>query len=206
MNPASRFRPVWGSFVLGCDLIQDFNHDTIVAISTPPGEGGIAVIRLSGSEAVRVVMDHFQGKSNLLTSPSHTAHHGWLMHGDDPVDEVIVTVFRAPDSYTGEDVAEISCHGGTFVSQKLLDLMIASGARPAQPGEFTQRAFLNAKIELSQAEAIADLIHAKTDASRRVAVNTLRGHLSGDLEKIRQELIGCCAALEVELDFADEDA
>ena len=184
-------------------LIQ---QDTIAAVSTPQGRGGIAVVRLSGADGLRIVSSCFQGRVDLSEASTHTAHHGWIVEDGEPVDEVVVTLFRAPASFTGEDVVEISCHGGIFVSRRLLDLMIDRGARPARPGEFSMRAFLNGKMDLSQAEAVADLIEAKTEAARRVAVNALKGRLSERCREIREGLIRICAALEVELDFAEEDA
>lgn len=182
-----------------------YKNDTIVAISTPLGEGGIAVIRLSGSKAISIAKKVFRGGEDILSSESHKAHHGWIMDKDEPVDEVVLTVFRAPHSYTGEDVVEISCHGGIFVSQRIVELLVNMGARPAEPGDFTRRAFFNKRIDLSQAEAVLDLIRAKTESSRRIAAYQLKGGLSHKLEQIRESLIKACSYLEIELDFVEED-
>jgi len=179
--------------------------DTIVALSTPPGVGGMAVIRISGPDAVSIIKKIFQGSGDRKTGTSHQAVHGWIMDRKEPVDEVVVTVFRSPRSYTGEDVVEVSCHGGRYISSRIIDLMVGAGARPARPGEFTQRAFLNGKMDLAQAEAVADLIHARTEASRRVAVYQLEGRLSEKLSHMRDQLIHFCGLLEVELDFTEED-
>lgn len=184
------------------DMKQD---DTIVAISTPPGEGGIAVIRLSGSEAISITESIFRGRMDISKSESHKAHHGWIVEGSEPIDEVVLTLFRTPRSLTGEDVVEISCHGGLFVSRRILELLVAEGARPARPGEFTQRGFLHGKMDLSQAEAVVDLIRARTEASRRVAAYQLEGQLSKRLEEIRDHLMRVCSLLEIELDFCEED-
>jgi len=178
--------------------------DTIVALSTPAGEAALAVIRLSGPESFQIINDVFRS-SEKEKLQSRTASHGWIMDGNEPVDEVVITVFQNPRSYTGEDVAEVACHGGIFVTRQLIELFIRHGARPARPGEFTQRAFINGKMDLSQAEAVADLIRAKTEASRRVAVYQLEGHLSRRLEAMRNQLMNSCSLLEIELDFAEED-
>jgi len=182
-----------------------YKDDTIVAISTPLGEGGIAVIRLSGSEAISIATKVFSGSEDISLSESHRAHHGWIVDKNEPIDEVILTLFRAPHSYTGEDVVEISCHGGIFVSRRIVDLLVKAGARPAEPGEFTQRAFFHKRIDLSQAEAVLDLIHARTEASRRIAAYQLKGGLSQQLKQMRESLIEACSYLEIELDFAEED-
>jgi tRNA modification GTPase len=180
-------------------------NDTIVAISTPPGRGGIAIVRLSGPKALDVAEGTFEGGTPLAHAESHRVYRGWIKDNKEPVDEALVTLFKSPHSYTGEDVIEVSCHGGVFVSQRIVELFVKRGARPAEPGEFTQRAFLNGKIDLSQAEAIADLIQAETEISRRVAVYQLEGHLSEKLEAIRQQLIHACSWIELELDFGEED-
>ncbi len=182
-----------------------YKDDTIAAISTPLGEGGIAVIRLSGSEAIPIAKKVFRGSQDISTSESHRAHHGWIVDKNEPVDEVVLTLFRSPHSYTGEDVVEISCHGGIFVSQRIVELLLSAGSRPAEPGEFTQRAFFHKRIDLSQAEAVLDLIHARTEASRRTAAYQLKGGLSHQLERMRKSLIEACSYLEMELDFAEED-
>jgi tRNA modification GTPase len=140
-----------------------------------------------------------------MDSRAQRAHHGWIMDGSEPVDEVVVTVFRNPNSYTGEDVVEVSCHGGAYVSRRIVQMIVNGGARPAEPGEFTQRAFLQGRMDLCQAEAVADLIQAKTEASRKVAAYQLEGRLSHRLEEMRQRLVKACSLLEIELDFSEED-
>jgi tRNA modification GTPase len=185
--------------------MQIDDHDTIAAVSTPPGEGGIAVIRLSGKKAVSIADLMFHGKNLHQPFESHHAYHGWIFDEEKPLDEVVVTIFKGPNSFTGEDVVEISGHGGLFVSRTILESAIKNGARPAQPGEFTRRAFVNGRIDLTQAEAIADIIHAKTEISRKVALSQLQGHLSGRIVKIKEKLIHACSLLELELDFSGED-
>jgi len=179
--------------------------DTIVAISTPPGEGGIAVIRVSGPEAILISQKVFKGSRDLSISKGHQAHHGWIVEGDEPIDEVVLTVFRKPHSFTGEDVVEVSCHGGVFVSRRIVELYVARGARPAEPGEFSQRGFLKGKMDLCQAEAVADLIRARTEASHKVAAYQLEGRLSERLKEIREHVVKACSLLEIELDFCEED-
>ena len=179
--------------------------DTIVAISTPPGMGGIAVIRVSGPEAIPLTQKVFQGGRDLTKSEGYRAYHGWIMDGDEPIDEVVLTIFRGPNSYTGEDVVEVNCHGGIFVSQRIVELLIAHGACPARPGAFTQRGFIHGKLDLCQAEAVADLIQARTEASRKVAAYQLEGRLSERLKEMRERLIEACSLLEIELDFGEED-
>jgi tRNA modification GTPase len=183
-------------------------NDTIAAISTPPGQGAIGVIRLSGKDAISLVDICFKGKK-LSNQPSHTAHFGRIVEqtkmGEQTIDEVVVTIFRGPKSYTGEDTAEISCHGSNYILQKVLQVLIAHGARLANPGEFTMRAFLHGKMDLSQAEAVADLIASDSLVSHAVAMNQMRGGFSGEIKILRQELIDFAALLELELDFSEED-
>ena len=180
-------------------------NDTIAAIATPLGEAGISVIRVSGTGAIQVVNAVFQGKSSLFEALSHTIHHGRIVHRTDGiVDEVLVSVFKKPHSYTGEDAVEISCHGSYYVSRKILETVIDAGARMADPGEFTQRAFLNGKMDLMQAEAVADLIHSKTALAHRASLEQLSGRLSRTIKELRQRLIDLCSMLELELDFAEE--
>ena len=179
--------------------------DTIAAIATPLGEAGISLIRVSGSRAIEVVDAVFQGKTPLFEALSHTIHHGRIVHRRDGiVDEVLVSVFKKPHSYTGENGVEISCHGSYYVSQKILETVIEAGARMADPGEFTQRAFLNGKMDLMQAEAVADLIHSKTALAHRASIEQLSGRLSITIKDLRQKLIDLCSLLELELDFAEE--
>lgn len=180
-------------------------NDTIAAIATPMGEGGISVIRVSGPDAFAVTDRVFRGKLPLGEVLSHTIHLGRIVHPvEGLIDEVIVSVFKNPHSYTGEDVVEISCHGGFFVSRKILETVIDSGARMADPGEFTQRSFVNGKMDLMQAEAVADLIHSKTALAHRASIEQLNGSLSGSVKAMRQKLIDLCSLLELELDFSEE--
>jgi tRNA modification GTPase len=179
-------------------------NDTIVALATAPGIGAIAVIRLSGARAIDIVNSVFP-KKNLLLQKTHTVHFGKIEFENIVVDEVVVTLYRAPKSYTGEEVVEISCHGSPFIQDSLLQLMIQEGARLAKPGEFTQRAFLNAKLDLTQAEAVADLIASNTEASRQAALYNLKGGFSDDLKLMREKLIKFSALIELELDFSQED-
>ena len=186
---------------------HDFS-DTIVAISTPPGMGAIGVIRLSGNDAIVIAESCFSGKK-LSLQDSHTAHFGRIVEntkeGAVTIDEVVVTIFKNPASYTGEDVVEISCHGSQYILQKIIQLLIGHGARMAQAGEFTMRAFLNGKMDLSQAEAVADLIASDSQASHAVAMKQMRGGFSKDIQLLRQELVDFAALLELELDFGEED-
>ena len=185
-------------------MFRDRN-DTIAAIATPLGEAGISLLRVSGAKAIEVVNTVFRGKSSLSEAVSHTIHHGRIVHPQDGVvDEVLVSVFRKPHSYTGEDGVEISCHGSYYVSRKILETVIGAGARMADPGEFTQRAFLNGKMDLMQAEAVADLIHSKTALAHRASIEQLSGRLSVAINNLRNKLIDLCSLLELELDFAEE--
>ena len=181
---------------------------TICAISSPPGVGGIAVIRLSGKEAIaianRVYISAIKSKQ-LNNQKANTLHFGLILDGDTPIDEVVVALFRAPHSFTGEDVIEISCHGSPLFSKQILRLLISQGARLARPGEFTQRAFLNGKMDLSQAEAVADLVASGNAAAHKVALNQMRGGFSHEINKLREELIRFIALVELELDFSEED-
>ncbi|MBP8244622.1 MAG: tRNA uridine-5-carboxymethylaminomethyl(34) synthesis GTPase MnmE, partial [Chitinophagaceae bacterium] len=178
--------------------------DTIVALATPPGIGAIGVIRISGRQAFPIINLLFPSK-DLLVQPSHTLHVGLLKSGEQVLDEVVVSLFKGPRSYTGEDVVEISAHGSPYIQQQIIDAILASGARLAKPGEFTQRAFLQGKMDLAQAEAVADLIAANTAASQKAALHTMRGGFSGDLMALREELIRFSALIELELDFSQED-
>jgi tRNA modification GTPase len=178
--------------------------DTIVALATPPGVGAIGVIRLSGKKAITIANELFPSK-DLLKQDSHTLHVGYLKHKDDVLDEVVISIYKSPKSYTGEDVVEISCHGSPFVQQQVLNACLQEGARLAKPGEFTQRAFLNGKLDLTQAEAVADLIASNTAASQRTALHTIRGGFSQNLKDLRERLIRFSAMIELELDFSQED-
>jgi len=178
--------------------------DTIVAIATPPGVGAIGIIRLSGKDSIAIINQLFPSK-DLTAQKSHTMHVGLIKDGDVIMDEVVVSLFKNPKSYTGEDVVEISCHGSPYVQQQVLQTCISKGARLAKPGEFTQRAFLNGKLDLTQAEAVADLISSNTAASQQTALHNIRGGFSSVLKKLREELIQFSALIELELDFSQED-
>ena len=179
--------------------------DTIAAIATARGQAALAIVRLSGAEAVRIAASRFRG-TDLTQATSHTAHVGYFLNGDgEDVDQVVVTLFLAPRSVTGEDVVEVSCHGGDWASQHILEALVSAGARHAEPGEFTQRAFLNGKMDLAQAEAVADLIHASSSMAHRVALHQLQGRYSEQLEVLREELLNLSAFVELELDFTEED-
>ena len=184
------------------DLIP--TEETIVALATPVGVGAIAVIRVSGSETFPIVNKLFKGK-NLEKQPSHTIHFGTIREGELIVDEVLVSLFKAPASYTREDTIEISCHGSDYIIQKILKLIIQEGARLANPGEFTQRAFLNGQLDLAQAEAVADLIASDSAASHQTAINQIRGGFSKQIAQLRESLIHFASMIELELDFGEED-
>jgi len=191
------------------------NYDTIAAISTPIGEGGISVIRISGEKAFEKISSIFfkdkSGKNNfdIASLNSHTIHFGYVLNKhkeqNEIIDEAVVSIFKNPASYTGEDVLELSSHGGVFVTQKVLNAILSLGIRHAEPGEFTKRAFLNGKIDLSQAEAVADLIKSKTDSAHESSIKQLEGSLSDFVKKTRQDLINLTSLVELELDFAEED-
>lgn len=178
--------------------------DTIVALATPPGSGAIGVIRLSGEKAWSIAAQLFPAK-DILQQVTHTLHVGMLRHQGQDLDEAVLSLFKGPRSYTGEDVVEISCHGSSYVLQSVLDACTRLGARMARPGEFTQRAFLNGKMDLAQAEAVADLIASQTRASQRTALYALRGGYSSDLKQLREQLIVFSSLIELELDFSQED-
>lgn len=182
-------------------------NDTIVALATPSGAGAIAVIRISGSSALKIVSGVFRSEKGKILSAqkSHTIHLGHIMEGEKVLDQVLVSVFKAPHSYTGEDVAEVSCHGSPFIQLQLLQLFLRNGARMAQAGEFTLRAFLNGKMDLSQAEAVADLIASENEASHQLAIQQMRGGFSNELKMLREELLNFASLMELELDFAEED-
>lgn len=178
--------------------------DTIVALATAPGISAIAVIRLSGAEAISIVNVLFPSK-DLQMQESHTLHVGFIKHNDVIVDEVVVSLYKSPRSYTGEDVVEISCHGSPYIQQQIIEACVSAGARLAKPGEFTQRAFLNGKLDLAQAEAVADLIASSTKASRDTALHAMRGGFSQVLSGLREQMIKFSALIELELDFSQED-
>ena len=178
--------------------------DTIVAAATAPGVGAIAVIRISGADAFTIINQLFPSK-NLEALPSHTLHVGILKDGDTAIDEVVLSLYKGPRSYTGEDTIEISCHGSPYIQQQIIKACVNGGARLARAGEFTQRAFLNGKLDLAQAEAVADLIASNTKASQKTALNNIRGGFSNQLKDMREQLIQFAALIELELDFATED-
>ncbi|MFY8004818.1 MAG: tRNA uridine-5-carboxymethylaminomethyl(34) synthesis GTPase MnmE [Chitinophagaceae bacterium] len=179
-------------------------NDTIVALATPQGIGAIGVIRISGANAIAITNQLFPAK-NLEQQASHTLHVGLLQYKEEVLDEVVVAIFKGPRSYTGENVTEISCHGSPFIQERIIQAAVAMGCRIAKPGEFTQRAFLNGKLDLTQAEAVADLIASNTEASRNHALKNIRGGFSNTLKNLREELIKFSALIELELDFSQED-
>ena len=188
--------------------VNIMNEDTICAIATAHGMGAIAVIRISGSKAFPIVAQIFQqnGKAFSLDKMlSHKAYFGQIVDGDEMLDEVLVTFFKGPHSFTGEDSTEISVHGSVFIQQRLLQALIAKGCRMAEPGEFTRRAFVNRKFDLAQAEAIADLIASQNAAAHRVAMNQMKGGFSNELKTLRDKLLEITALMELELDFSEED-
>lgn len=179
-------------------------EDTFAAISTPPGEGAIALVRLSGGGAIALADRVFRGKEMPSQFASHVQHFGEVVANGRTVDQVVLSVHRAPHSYTGQDLVEISCHGGVLVTAQVLATCLAAGARAARPGEFTERAFLNGKMDLTQAEAVIDLIRAQTDLALRSATEQLQGRLGRDIRAIRDELVSLLAHLEASIDFPDE--
>ncbi|WP_271393644.1 tRNA uridine-5-carboxymethylaminomethyl(34) synthesis GTPase MnmE [Aequorivita sinensis] len=181
--------------------------DTIVAMATPAGAGAIAVLRLSGPEAITIASSIFtsvSGKS-LAEQKTHTVHLGHIKDGEKIIDEVLVSIFKNPNSYTGEDVIEISCHGSNYIQQEIIQLCLRKGCRMAQAGEFTLRAFLHGKMDLSQAEAVADLIASDSAASHQLAIQQMRGGFSSEIKRLREELLNFASLIELELDFAEED-
>lgn len=184
--------------------MTSYFQDTICATSTAQGIGALGIIRVSGKDAIRIVNQIFKGKS-LEEVNSHTVHYGFIIKENETIDEVMISIFKAPKTFTTEDLVEISCHGSPYIQQQIIELLIKYGARMAEPGEFTQRAFLNGRIDLSQAEAVADLIAAENKASHRIALNQMRGGISSELKDLREELINFTALVELELDFSDED-
>lgn len=178
---------------------------TIAAISTPAGVGGIAVIRISGDNAIKIADKIFRGKTKLVDAATHTVHYGHIFDEKGDIDEVLVTVMKAPKTFTREDVVEISTHGGLAASRSVLEAVIKAGAFPAEPGEFTKRAFLNGRIDLSQAEGVIDIINAKTTLSQKNALSQASGRLSKEINAVRSELITLAAGMQVAIDYPDED-
>jgi tRNA modification GTPase len=179
-------------------------QDTIVALATPPGIGAIGVVRVSGKDAITIVKKSFKGK-DLSKVPSHSLAFGTLRSEEEIIDEVLVSVFHGPNSYTKEDVIEISTHGSPFILQKVIERMVDSGARLAKPGEFTQRAFINGRFDLAQAEAVADLIASENSAMQQTAMKQMRGGFSNEIKALRERLVHFASMIELELDFAEED-
>jgi tRNA modification GTPase len=185
-----------------------YNDETIIALATPQGLGAVAIIRVSGKHALNIVNKQFKSKfkeKNLLDLPSHSIHLGHIIDGNRIIDEVLVSIFRSPNSYTGEDIIEINCHGSIYIQQEIIKLFLKKGVRQAKGGEFTLRAFLNGKMDLSQAEAVADVIVANSAASHQIAIQQMRGGFSKDLYVLRQQLLNFASLIELELDFSEED-
>jgi len=183
------------------------NQETIVALATPSGAGAVAIIRISGVNAIQIANEVFRSVRNkdLTKQKTHTIHLGHIVDGEKTLDQVLVSVFKNPNSYTGEDVVEISCHGSVFIQQQIIQLLLRKGCRMAQPGEFTLRSFLNGKMDLSQAEAVADLINSDNEASHQIAMQQMRGGFSNEIAKLREELLNFASLIELELDFSEED-
>ena len=183
------------------------NQETIIALATPTGLGAISVIRISGLNAISITEKLFKSKGNkkLSNQNSHTVHLGHLIKNNHELDEVLVTIFKGPHSYTGENTVEISCHGSTYIQQEIIDLFIENGIRVANPGEFTLRAFINGKMDLNQAEAVADLIASENEGSHKLAMEQMKNGFSNDLKKLRAELLHFSSMIELELDFSQED-
>ena len=183
------------------------SQETIVALASPSGAGAIAVIRISGKNALPIAESIFQSVSGkkISTQKTHTIHLGHIVDEGKTYDQVLLSIFKNPNSYTGEDVIEISCHGSTYIQQQIIQLLLRKGCRMAQAGEFTLRAFLNGKLDLSQAEAVADLISSDNEASHQIAMQQMRGGFSNEISKLREELLNFASLIELELDFAEED-
>lgn len=181
--------------------------DTIIALATPSGSGAIAIIRLSGPNAISIASNHFESISGkvLGKQKSHTIHLGFIKDGENVLDQVLVSIFKNPNSYTGENIIEISCHGSLYIQQQIIQLFLRNGCRTADAGEFTLRAFLNGKMDLSQAEAVADLISSDNAASHQIAVQQMRGGFSNEIKNLRAELLNFASLIELELDFSEED-
>jgi tRNA modification GTPase len=182
-------------------------NETIVALASPSGAGAIAVIRISGKNSILIASLVFQSVSrkDITKQKTHTLHLGYVADGPKIYDQVLLSIFKNPNSYTGEDVVEISCHGSVFIQQQIIQLLLRKGCKMAQPGEFTLRAFLNGKLDLSQAEAVADLISSDNEASHQIAMQQMRGGFSNEIAKLREELLNFASLIELELDFAEED-
>ena len=185
--------------------MKNSQEDIIAAIATPIGEGGLSIIRISGKGSIALADRGFRGKASLKDAPTYTVHYGSFVDlSGNVIDEVLMTIFRSPHSYTTEDSVEISCHGGIFVTRKILDSVLNYGARLAEPGEFTKRAFLNGRIDLSQAEAVADIIQSRSESSHKTSLLQLQGKLSINIQQFKNRLLDICSMLELELDFSEE--
>ncbi len=184
-----------------------FQEENIIALATAPGIGAIAILRISGSDAIDIVSKKFKplGKKDLASQNSHTIHLGHIIDNEVVLDKVLVSIFKAPHSYTGENIVEISCHGSPYIQQQIMQLFLRNGCRMASPGEFTLRAFLNGKMDLSQAEAVADLISSDSKASHQIAMQQMRGGFSNEIQDLRTELLNFASLIELELDFSQED-
>lgn len=197
------------SHIVTClrNFAQMYIQDTIVALASPAGAGAIAVIRVSGPKAISICSDLFKSVSGkvLATQKTHTIHLGHIIDGDRTLDEVLVSLFKGTNSYTGEPTVEISCHGSPYIQQEILQLLTRKGCRTAKPGEFTLRSFINGKMDLSQAEAVADLIASDNEAAHKIAMQQMRGGFSNEIAELRQELLNFASLIELELDFAEED-
>ncbi len=182
-------------------------NDTIVALATPSGAGAVAIVRVSGPDAIDVVANVFESikNKNLRKQKTHTLHLGYIKDGDKIIDQVLVSLFKGTNSYTGEPTVEISCHGSAFIQQQIIQLLLRKGCRMATAGEFTMRSFLNGKMDLSQAEAVADLIASDNEASHQIAMQQMRGGFSNEISKLREELLNFASLIELELDFSEED-
>ena len=183
------------------------HQETIVALASPSGAGAIAVIRISGKNAISIAAAVFQSVSgkDITQQKTHTIHLGHIVDEGKTYDQVLLSIFKGPNSYTGENVIEISCHGSTFIQQQIIQLLLRKGCKMAQAGQFTLRAFLNGKLDLSQAEAVADLIASDNEASHQIAMQQMRGGFSNEIAHLRQELLNFASLIELELDFAEED-
>ncbi len=188
-----------------CNMIQ---NDTIIALATPSGVGAIAIIRLSGEDAIAIANKFFKSikkNKSLIKQKSHTLHLGHIINENQIIDQVLVSIFKNPNSYTGENIVEISCHGSSFIQQEIIQLFLQNGCRMAENGEFTMRAFLNGKMDLSQAEAVADVIASNSAASHQIAIQQMRGGITNELKELRGQLLDFAALIELELDFSGED-
>ena len=189
------------------DFQTMIQNDTIVALASPSGSGAIAVIRVSGAEAISICQSVFSSISgkDISKQKSHTLHLGHIVDGEKVIDQVLLSIFKGTNSYTGENTIEISCHGSTYIQQQIIQLLLRKGCRMANAGEFTLRSFLNGKMDLSQAEAVADLISSDNEASHQIAMQQMRGGFSNEIKELRQELLNFASLIELELDFAEED-